>query len=184
MNTTPTAAATAANTTTEVHLQDRYLPIANLNRILKRGLPPNAKVTKDAKEAIQESVSEFISFVTSEASDKCIQEKRKTINGDDLLWAMGTLGFEHYIEPLRLYLVKYRDATKDTNNKHHKDKDNNNDSDDDIPMEKPTLTKKQQQQLLLLQQQQQQNNNNTPTNTTTTTTATGSGRRKEKEKSV
>lgn len=51
----------------------------------------NAKITKDSKEAIQECVSEFISFITSEASDKCQQEKRKTINGDDLLWAMSTL---------------------------------------------------------------------------------------------
>ena len=35
------------------------------------------------------------------ASDKCQREKRKTINGDDLLWAMKTLGFDAYEEPLR-----------------------------------------------------------------------------------
>jgi nuclear transcription Y subunit beta len=96
----------------EVREQDRFLPIANISRIMKRGLPPTAKVSRDGKEAIQESVSEFISFITSEASDKCMQEKRKTINGDDLLWAMGTLGFERYIEPLRIYLAKYRETTK------------------------------------------------------------------------
>ncbi len=95
----------------EVREQDRFLPIANISRILKRALPPSARVSKEAKEAVQEGVSEFISFVTSEASDRCQQEKRKTINGDDLLWAMGTLGFERYVEPLRLYLAKYRDAT-------------------------------------------------------------------------
>ena len=44
------------------------------------------------------------------ASDKCQREKRKTINGDDLLWAMSTLGFEDYVEPLRLYLLKYREV--------------------------------------------------------------------------
>ena len=43
-------------------------------------------------KGIQECVSEFISFITSEASDKCQNEKRKTINGDDILWAMTTLG--------------------------------------------------------------------------------------------
>uniref|UniRef100_A0A0E0PNM9 Transcription factor CBF/NF-Y/archaeal histone domain-containing protein n=1 Tax=Oryza rufipogon TaxID=4529 RepID=A0A0E0PNM9_ORYRU len=43
------------------------------------------------------------------ASDKCQREKRKTINGDDLLWAMATLGFEDYIEPLKVYLQKYRE---------------------------------------------------------------------------
>jgi hypothetical protein len=44
------------------------------------------------------------------ASDKCQQEKRKTINGDDLLWAMSTLGFDKYVEPLKLYLAKYREV--------------------------------------------------------------------------
>lgn len=59
---------------------------------------------------MQECVSEFISFITSEASDKCQREKRKTINGDDLLWAMATLGFEDYVEPLKVYLSKYREV--------------------------------------------------------------------------
>ena len=44
------------------------------------------------------------------ASDKCQREKRKTINGDDLVWAMGILGFEEYGEPLKQYLHKYREA--------------------------------------------------------------------------
>lgn len=96
----------------EVREQDRFLPIANIARIMKTELPGNAKIAKDAKESIQECVSEFISFITSEASDKCLQEKRKTINGDDLLWAMSTLGFDKYIDPLKLYLSKYRDSVK------------------------------------------------------------------------
>ncbi|MEW5297818.1 MAG: hypothetical protein WDW38_006999 [Sanguina aurantia] len=93
-----------------VREQDRFLPIANISRIMKKTLPNNAKIAKDAKETVQECVSEFISFITSEASDKCQREKRKTINGDDLLWAMTTLGFEEYIEPLKVYLAKYREA--------------------------------------------------------------------------
>ncbi|KAL5220886.1 hypothetical protein ABZP36_025599 [Zizania latifolia] len=90
--------------------QDRFLPIANVSRIMKRSLPANAKVSKEAKETVQECVSEFISFVTGEASDKCQREKRKTINGDDLLWAMTTLGFDAYVGPLRSYLNRYREA--------------------------------------------------------------------------
>ncbi|TQE08104.1 hypothetical protein C1H46_006230 [Malus baccata] len=89
--------------------QDRFLPIANVSRIMKKALPANAKISKDAKETLQECVSEFISFVTGEASDKCQREKRKTINGDDLLWAMTTLGFEEYVDPLKIYLQKYRE---------------------------------------------------------------------------
>jgi hypothetical protein len=78
----------------------------------QRVLPANEKMAKEAKEAVQECVSEFISFITSEASDRCQQEKRKTINGEDLLWAMGTLGFDDYSPPLKTYLAKYRQAAK------------------------------------------------------------------------
>ena len=49
-----------------VREQDRYLPIANISRIMKKSLPTNAKIAKDAKETVQECVSEFISFITSE----------------------------------------------------------------------------------------------------------------------
>ncbi|WVY97400.1 hypothetical protein V8G54_029551 [Vigna mungo] len=90
--------------------QDRFLPIANISRIMKKALPANGKIAKDAKETVQECVSEFISFITSEASDKCQREKRKTINGDDLLWAMATLGFEEYVDPLKIYLASYREV--------------------------------------------------------------------------
>ena len=98
-----------ANSELSAREQDRFLPIANVSRIMKKALPANAKISKDAKETVQECVSEFISFITGEASDKCQREKRKTINGDDLLWAMTTLGFEEYVEPLKIYLQKYRE---------------------------------------------------------------------------
>ncbi|XP_061976778.1 nuclear transcription factor Y subunit B-1-like [Populus nigra] len=98
-----------------VREQDRYLPIANISRIMKKALPANGKIAKDAKDTVQECVSEFISFVTSEASDKCQKEKRKTINGDDLLWAMATLGFEEYIDPLKVYLARYREVVLESN---------------------------------------------------------------------
>lgn len=92
--------------------QDRFLPIANVARIMKRSIPKSGKIAKDAKECVQECVSEFISFITSEASERCHQEKRKTINGEDILFAMSTLGFDSYVEPLKQYLQKYRESNK------------------------------------------------------------------------
>lgn len=71
----------------------------------------SAQIAKDAKECVQECVSEFISFITSEASERCHQEKRKTINGEDILFAMSTLGFDMYVEPLKLYLQKFREVS-------------------------------------------------------------------------
>jgi histone H3/H4 len=97
----------------EIKEQDRLLPIANVGRIMKQILPPNAKISKEAKETMQECVSEFISFVTGEASDKCHKEKRKTVNGDDVCWAFGALGFDDYVDPMRRYLHKYRELEGD-----------------------------------------------------------------------
>jgi histone H3/H4 len=119
-----------------------FAPVA---RIMKNALPENAKIAKEAKECMQECVSEFISFITSEgtlalllppqdsqlhaairvmsllcsmltglartASEKCQQEKRKTVNGEDILFAMTSLGFENYAEALKVYLSKYREVS-------------------------------------------------------------------------
>eukprot|EP00210_Caulerpa_lentillifera_P008634 g8237.t1 len=110
MDAEPGSSSSVGGAENGVREQDRFLPIANINRIMKKGLPTNAKIAKEAKETVQECVSEFISFITSEASDKCQREKRKTINGDDLLWALGALGFEEYVEPLKLFLSKHRES--------------------------------------------------------------------------
>jgi histone H3/H4 len=75
---------------------------------MKAAVPPSAKIAKDAKECVQECVSEFISFITSEAAEKCQMEKRKTIGGEDILYAMSTLGFENYGEVLKIHLAKLR----------------------------------------------------------------------------
>jgi nuclear transcription Y subunit beta len=108
--------------------QDRLLPTANISRIMKQALSQGpgvetpgktdeiskaeAKISREAKEIVQECVSEFISFITSEASDKCKEEKRKTINGDDIICAMQTLGFDRYLPALQIYLKKFREAQK------------------------------------------------------------------------
>lgn len=91
----------------EVKEQDRWLPIANVAKIMKRALPEDAKIAKETKECMQECVSEFISFITSEAAEKCQMEKRKTLGGDDVLFAMTSLGFENYAQVLRIYLTRY-----------------------------------------------------------------------------
>ncbi|XP_020685032.1 nuclear transcription factor Y subunit B-1 [Dendrobium catenatum] len=93
---------------------DRLLPIAFISRIMKKALRPKGKIAKDAKETMQECVFEFISFITCEARDKCLREKRKKITEDDVLCAMTTLDrFEDYIKPHRLYSQKYKEIEGD-----------------------------------------------------------------------
>ncbi|GJE96306.1 histone-fold-containing protein [Phanerochaete sordida] len=102
----------------EYREQDRFLPIANVSRIMKASVPGTAKISKEAKECVQECVSEFISFITSEAAEKCQMEKRKTIGGEDILYAMLTLGFENYAETLKIHLAKLRQTQTNASGAH------------------------------------------------------------------
>ncbi|KAJ4287234.1 hypothetical protein N0V90_012632 [Kalmusia sp. IMI 367209] len=108
---TPNSANPAAASDANIR---NFAPVA---RIMKMALPENAKIAKEAKECMQECVSEFISFITSEASEKCQQEKRKTVNGEDILFAMTSLGFENYSEALKIYLSRYRETLLANQNK-------------------------------------------------------------------
>lgn len=87
---------------------DTLLPIANVGRIMKSTLPPSAKVSGEARALVQTCVTELIAFVTSEASEGCLLEKRKTVTGEDVLSALVTLGFDHYAAVLTIYLARYR----------------------------------------------------------------------------
>lgn len=101
--------STADDNECTVREQDRFMPIANVIRLMRKIIPTHAKISDDAKETIQECVSEFISFVTGEANARCQQEQRKTITAEDVLWAMSNLGFDDYIEPLTIYLNRFRE---------------------------------------------------------------------------
>lgn len=92
------------------HDNNNLLPIANVGRIMKEAVPPQAKISKRAKETIQECATEFVGFVTGEASERCRRERRKTINGDDICHAMRSLGLDHYADAMRRYLQRYRES--------------------------------------------------------------------------
>ena len=94
--------------------QDQYLPISNIIRIMRSILPAHAKISDEAKETLQQCVSEFISFVTEEANDRCQKQHRKTITADDLIEAMCRLGFDDFVGPLFRYLHRYRESQRET----------------------------------------------------------------------
>ena len=82
---------------------------------MKEALPKDTKISKEARECVQECVSEFIAFITCEACEITKEEKRKTINGDDILRAMKQLNFEDYIQCVESYNRKYKNAIKSIN---------------------------------------------------------------------
>ncbi|KDP23500.1 hypothetical protein JCGZ_23333 [Jatropha curcas] len=129
--------------------QDRLLPIANVGRMMKQILPPSAKISKEAKQTMQECATEFISFVTGEASDKCQKENRKTVNGDDICWALSSLGFDNYAEAIVRYLHKYREAEREKayNNQNKANPSNQEKDDDNQEANSKSSSSQEQQQI-------------------------------------
>ena len=79
---------------------------------MKAALPGDTKISKEARECVQECVSEFISFITCESCEITMAEKRKTINGEDIIRAMTDLNFDQYLSNVEFYNKKYREAVK------------------------------------------------------------------------
>ena len=92
---------------------------------MKSSLPSDTKISKEARECVQECVSEFIAFITCESCDITQHEKRKTINGEDVIKAMENLNFVEYLDLVHDYNKRFKDALKksegkdiDTNSDH------------------------------------------------------------------
>ncbi|CAI9100142.1 OLC1v1037082C1 [Oldenlandia corymbosa var. corymbosa] len=56
---------------------------ASVMKIMKKVLPPEAKISEEAKDSVQMCVTEFISFISGEANDKCKKEHRKINSPED-----------------------------------------------------------------------------------------------------
>ncbi|XP_004135780.1 nuclear transcription factor Y subunit B-4 [Cucumis sativus] len=108
------------------HNGDEFLelPIANVERIMKKIIPQKGKISKEAKKKMQECANEFISFVTSEAAQRCQNENRRTLNGDDIYWAFGSLGLDNYAEASSKFLLNFREVERIKVDEKHKSKDN------------------------------------------------------------
>ncbi|TKY57402.1 Nuclear transcription factor Y subunit B-6 [Spatholobus suberectus] len=96
------------------------MPIACVQRLIRKVLPKHAKVTDESKETILECVTEFISFITGEANHHCKVERRKTVTAEDLIYAMGKVGFYEYAELLTIYLHRYRQHHEGANRVPHR----------------------------------------------------------------
>jgi nuclear transcription Y subunit beta len=93
---------------------ENYFPAANVARLVKKVVPGNAKISKEAVAEIQEKVSDFISFISSEAGVHCISSNRRTVKGDDIISALSDLGYDNYAEVLSIYLSKFKESMEDT----------------------------------------------------------------------
>ena len=93
------------------------LPISNICKVMRESLGDKLKISKQAKHMMETCLTEFICIITSEASQKCMNEKRKTLNAEDVITVMHDLGFDNYVYILKAYLHKYKYALEMTNSK-------------------------------------------------------------------
>lgn len=59
--------------------QNTLLPLATVSKIIEQTLPEHGKIANDAIEFIRECVTEFILFITSEASVTLVAHKAKKL---------------------------------------------------------------------------------------------------------
>ncbi|KAI4324107.1 hypothetical protein L6164_023670 [Bauhinia variegata] len=85
------------------------VPLANVARIMRQVLPPHAKISDDAKETIQDCVSKYINIITAKANKRCFDDSRVKVTAEDVLLAMEELKLDQYVDPLKVFLTRYRE---------------------------------------------------------------------------
>lgn len=84
------------------------------------------KLSKKSVETVQEVVTEFILFVTSEACERAMHENRSTIQSADILEALKSLGFDTYCHYVKLYNDKYIETMKQHKKQWNEESGNDN----------------------------------------------------------
>ena len=76
--------------------RDEHLPLAAVERVMRRALPAGARVSAGAKAAVQEGATAFIRAVTAEAYDRAVRRgtaEARGVTGEDVVFAVAGLGF-------------------------------------------------------------------------------------------
>lgn len=80
------------------------LPNSSVSRILKASLPKDQQVAKKAKIMVNQAAVVFALFTASTAADVSRAGKRKTITADDVVTAMGEMGFPEFQDEINSFL--------------------------------------------------------------------------------
>eukprot|EP01121_Diplochlamys_sp_Union-15-3_P015989 TRINITY_DN5364_c0_g2_i1.p1 TRINITY_DN5364_c0_g2~~TRINITY_DN5364_c0_g2_i1.p1 ORF type:complete len:187 (-),score=32.12 TRINITY_DN5364_c0_g2_i1:54-590(-) len=148
--------------------ENQSLPKATIEKILKETLPPEIKCSPDTRDLILKCCVEFIHMVTSEASDICNKEGRKTISPAHLLESLKTLGFESYIEEVKQAHVQYKKETSEKPKLNNKTKNSTIDEEHLHKMQQEKF-EKSRIKMRLREQQLRLSNSSTKSSTDTTT---------------
>ncbi|KAH8742004.1 CCAAT-box DNA binding protein subunit B [Cryptosporidium ryanae] len=96
------------NKNNSLNCSDENLPINNIGRIMKLSIPENGKISRESKVLMQKLSREFICCVSLHAGKICTYNKRKVVNGEDIINALSYFGYEDYTFVLLDYLDKWK----------------------------------------------------------------------------
>ena len=67
---------------------------------------PSITIDREAVELMQELVTEFVCFVTSDMAEDVAKDRRVALKGQDLVESLNKLGFPHVADVIELMLPK------------------------------------------------------------------------------
>ncbi|KAJ3190179.1 negative cofactor 2 transcription regulator complex subunit ncb2 [Gaertneriomyces sp. JEL0708] len=85
-------------TTTGGTEEELSLPKATVTKVIQDMMPEDLSCAKETKDLIADCCVEFIHLISGEANEICEREQKKTINGEHIIAALQTLGFENYLK--------------------------------------------------------------------------------------
>uniref|UniRef100_A0A1I7YS98 DNA polymerase epsilon subunit 3 n=1 Tax=Steinernema glaseri TaxID=37863 RepID=A0A1I7YS98_9BILA len=102
-------------------VEDLRLPMSVITRIAKEAMPPGAALGKDARTVLARSAAVFILNATTFANENAAKNKRKMINGNDVLAAVKALEcgseFEELLKESQARFQEKRQAKIDAKKK-------------------------------------------------------------------
>ncbi|KAI9293589.1 histone-fold-containing protein [Neoconidiobolus thromboides FSU 785] len=93
-----------------ISLDDMLLSKNVAYRIAKEALPENVKFMSDSKIALAQASTVFINYLAACAQDSAMKNKRKQINGEDVLQALSILDFEEFVPFLKEYSEELKES--------------------------------------------------------------------------
>ena len=74
--------------------------------VAKKSQSPTITIDREAVELMQELVTEFVCFVTSDMAEDVAKDRRVALKGHDLVESLNKLGFPHVADVIELMLPK------------------------------------------------------------------------------
>ncbi|KAH8583170.1 CCAAT-box DNA binding subunit B [Cryptosporidium sp. chipmunk genotype I] len=100
---------------TDSDSSDLSLPINNIGRMMKLSIPGSAKISRESKMLMQQISKDFIGCISSHAGEICSSNKRRVLNGEDIINALSSFGFGDYTGTLINYLNIWRGVKQSRN---------------------------------------------------------------------